>query len=111
MKLELKSGRLITTITEYQCNDCKQGSMVRDKECNTIQLTDPPKFKHICTQCNKVDWLSDEYPLANNSYNPSDTVSESDAERIRQLEQTVLNMGKQIERLSLDVQSAKSGWL
>lgn len=85
--------------------------MVRDKGCNTIQLTDPPKFKHICTQCGKGGWLSDSYPLANNSYNPSDTVSESDAERIRQLEQTVLNMGKQIERLSQDVQSAKSGWL
>ncbi|MBG5927560.1 hypothetical protein [Providencia rettgeri] len=111
MKLEPRPVRLITTITEYQCDNCKEGSMVRDKGCNTIQLTDPPKFKHICTQCGKGGWLSDSYPLANNSYNPSDTVSESDAERIRQLEQTVLNMGKQIERLSQDVQSAKSGWL
>lgn len=110
MELKPKVVRLITTITEYQCDNCKEGLMARDRGCNDIQLTSPPRFKHICTKCGSTDWLSDSYPLANNSYNPSDTVSESDAERITQLEQTMLNMGKQIERLSQDVQSAKSGW-
>ncbi|MGG4610665.1 hypothetical protein, partial [Providencia sp. Me31A] len=100
----------ITTITEYQCDDCKQGAMVRDKGCNTIQLTDPPRFKHICTQCGKVDWLAGEYPLFKNTYTSDGEASASDAERIKQLEQTVFNMGKQIERLSQDVQSTKSGW-
>ncbi|MBQ0367864.1 hypothetical protein [Providencia rettgeri] len=111
MKLEPRPVRLITTITEYQCDDCKQGSMVRYKGCGSIQLTNPPKFKHTCTQCESVDWLSDDYPLFKNTYTSVDESSAKDAERTRQLEQTVLNMGKQIERLSQDVQSAKSGWL
>ncbi|WP_272672858.1 hypothetical protein [Providencia sp. PROV037] len=110
MKLEPRPVRLITTITEYQCDDCKQGAMVRDKGCNTIQLTNPPRFKHICTQCESVGWLSDDYPLFSNTYTSVGEESASDAERITQLEQTILNMGKQIERLSQDVQSVKSGW-
>lgn len=110
MKLEPRAVRLITTITEYQCDDCKQGSMVRDKAPGSIQLTLPPKFKHTCTQCESVSWLSDDYPLFSNTYTSVGEASASDAERITQLEQTILNMGKQIERLSQDVQSAKSGW-
>lgn len=111
MKLKPRPVRMITTITEYQCDDCKEGLMIRDGGCNDIQLISPPRFKHICTKCGSTDWFSDSYPLTNNSYNPSAEVSESDAERIRQLEQTVLNIVKQVEQLSLDVQSASSGWL
>ncbi|MBP6121081.1 hypothetical protein [Providencia sp.] len=110
MKLEPRVVRLITTITEYQCDDCKEGAMVRDSGCGDIQLTSPPKFKHICTQCGSVDWLSGAYPLFKHTHTLSDEASEGGAERIRKLEQTVLNMEKQIERLSQDVQSAKSGW-
>ncbi|MCV5991509.1 hypothetical protein OFO94_36155, partial [Escherichia coli] len=54
MKLEPRLVRLVTTITEYQCDDCKESLMVKDKRCGSIQLTNPPKFKHICTQCESV---------------------------------------------------------
>ncbi|HIE4544868.1 TPA: hypothetical protein ACXNIS_003064 [Providencia rettgeri] len=111
MKLGPRLVRLMTTITEYQCDDCKEGLMARDKGYDSIQLTNPPKLKHKCTQCESVDWFSDDYTLFKNTYTSVDETSASDAERITQLEQTILNMGKQIERLSQDVQSAKSGWL
>lgn len=107
MELEPKVVRLITTITEYQCDDCKQGSMVRDKGCNAIQLTYPPKFKHICTQCNKVGWLSDEYPLLKNTYSSVVEVSASEAERIENLERTLSGMGTQIERMMQEIHSTK----
>ena len=110
MKLEPRVVRLITTITEYQCNDCKQGLVVRDKGCNTIQFTDPPRFKHICIQCNKVDWLSGEYPLFKNAYVSDGETSASDAERITNIEQTISGIGTQIERMMQEVRSIKSGW-
>lgn len=89
MKLEPRVVRLITTITEYQCDSCKECQMVRDKGCSAIQLTDPPRFKHACTQCGSVDWLSGEYPLFKNSYTSVGNTSASEAERIKILEQEV----------------------
>ncbi len=63
MECKPRAVKLITTIIEYQCDGCKEGLMVRDKGCNAIQLTEPPRFKHTCTQCGSVKWLSGEYPL------------------------------------------------
>lgn len=110
MKLEPRAVRLITTIIEYQCDDCKQGAMVRDKGCNTIQLTDPPRFKHICTQCSKADQLSDEYPLFKNAYALDGEAPASDTERITNIEQTISGMGAKIERMMKEICSIKSGW-
>lgn len=110
MKLEPRPVRLITTITEYQCDDCNQGTMVRDKGCNTIQLTDPPRFKHICTQCSKADWLSDEYPLFKNTYTSDGEAPANDTERTTNIERTISSMGTQIERMTKEIRSIKSGW-
>lgn len=109
MKLKPRQVRLITTITEYQCDDCKQGAMVRDKGCNTIQLTDPPRFKHICTQCGKAGWLSDQYPLFKNAYASDGEAPASDTERITNIEQTISGIRTQIERMMKEIRSIKSG--
>ena len=46
---------------KYICEFCNEGEMVRDTS-QTVLMSDPPMFQHICTKCGKTMILPKVYP-------------------------------------------------
>ena len=59
-----------TFISNLVCEKCNEGFMQKvATEMATIGLlSNPPKFKHVCTKCGREDWYVQNYPALTYEY-------------------------------------------
>jgi len=51
-----------TVGVEYTCDKCEEGEMFHQEGRDTMLLTDPPRFEHVCTKCGYKQTFLKRYP-------------------------------------------------
>ena len=58
-----------TFISNLVCEKCNEGFMQKDTTGTaTVLMSNPPKFKHVCTKCEREDWYVQQYPALTYEY-------------------------------------------
>jgi hypothetical protein len=60
-----KEYEVKTLLLKYFCDDCQGEVLYKD---GNILMSDPPKFKHHCVNCNKEYLFNHKYPYTKYEY-------------------------------------------
>lgn len=70
MELKARVIEVVSSLTEYECDNCKLGRMVfsADSDSAVILNGRVVKYSHVCNKCGFKGYLKVKYPFISHSY-------------------------------------------